>query len=246
MCWSEAASVGMVALGAGATAWTLRRGDPPAVPAAAAWFTLMEGLQVAGYGVVDQCGSPVNQSVTLLSYLHIAFQPLFINAFAMALIAGGVSTWMRCAVHVAGGASATTMVLQLYPFEWAGTCREGTALCGAALCTVSGDWHIAWDVPYNALVPAIELLGGTVWTFPTYMVAVFVVPLFYGAWRFALFHALAGPVLASLLTTNPNEIPAIWCLFSIGLVSIGVIPALRRLVFGVRPPVAASPARAAA
>jgi hypothetical protein len=232
MCWSMGASVGMVALGSAATVWTLRRRDPPAVPAAVAWFTVMEGLQVAGYGVVDQCGSGANQAITLLSYLHITFQPLFINAFAMALIAGGVSAWMRTGVHLAGGASAAIMLLQLYPFDWAGTCRPGTALCAAALCTVSGDWHIAWDVPYNALVPAIELLPGTVWTFPSYMVAVFIVPLLYGAWRFALFHALAGPVLASLLTSNPNEIPAIWCLFSIGLVSMGVIPPLRRLIFG--------------
>jgi hypothetical protein len=174
----------------------------------------------------------VNQSVTLLSYLHIAFQPLFINAFAMALIAGGVSTWMRRAVHLAGGASATTMLLQLYPFDWAGTCNEGSVLCAAALCTVSGDWHLAWNIPYNGLVPPLPLLPGTAWSFPSYLIAVFVVPLAYGAWRFVLFHALAGPILASLLTGNPNEVPAIWCLFSIGLVSVGVIPALRRAVFG--------------
>jgi hypothetical protein len=222
----------MVALGVGATVLSLRRGDPPAVPAAVAWFTFMEGLQVAGYGVVDQCGSPANQAITLLSYLHITFQPLFINAFAMALLARGVSNRMRVGVHLAGGASATAMLLQLYPFEWASACQEGTALCAASLCLVSGEWHMAWNVPFNALLPAIPLLPGTVWTFPSYLIAAFIVPLFYGAWRFVVFHALAGPILASLLTGNPNEMPAIWCLFSIGLVSAGVIPPLRRLVFG--------------
>jgi hypothetical protein len=222
----------MVALGGAATVATLRRGDPPAVPATAAWFTFMEGLQVAGYGVVDQCGSGANQVVTLLSYLHIAFQPLFINVFAMALIVGGVPAWKRIAVHLAGGASAVTMLLQLYPFDWVGTCREGTVLCAAGLCTVSGDWHLAWNVPYNGLVPPLDILPGTAWSFPSYLVAVFFVPLAYGAWRFVLFHALAGPVIASLLTGNPNEVPAIWCLFSIGLVSSGVIPPFRRLIFG--------------
>jgi hypothetical protein len=222
----------MVALGGAATVATLRRGDPPAVPATAAWFTLMEGLQVAGYGVVDQCGSGANQVVTLLSYLHIAFQPLFINFFAMALIAGGVPAWKRTAVHLAGGASAVTMLLQLYPFDWAGTCREGTVLCAAGLCTVSGDWHLAWNIPYNGLVPPLDILPGTAWSFPSYLIAVFFVPLAYGAWRFVLFHALAGPILATLLTGSPNEVPAIWCLFSIGLVCCGVIPPLRRFVFG--------------
>jgi hypothetical protein len=228
-------TVGMVALGGAATVVTLRRGDHPAVPAAAAWFTLMEGLQVVGYGVVDQCGSPTNQAVTLLSYLHIAFQPLFINALAMALIAGGVAVWMRRAVHAVGAASAATMLLQLFPFDWAGTCREGTVLCAASLCTVSGDWHIAWNIPYNGLVPPLPLPPGTVWTFPSYLIAVFVVPLLYGAWRFVVFHALAGPILASLLTGSPNEVPAIWCLFSIGLVSCAIIPPFRRFIFGTQP-----------
>ena len=64
--------------------------------------------------------------------------------------------------------------------------------------------------------------------FPTYWLAVFLLPLIYGAWRFVIFHALAGPILASLLTSNPNETPAIWCLFSIGIILIGLSPLIRR------------------
>ncbi len=63
--------------------------------------------------------------------------------------------------------------------------------------------------------------------FPTYGIAVFIVPLAYGCWRFVLFHLLAGPVLAFQLTDNANEIPAIWCLFSIGIILIGLSPWLR-------------------
>ena len=59
------------------------------------------------------------------------------------------------------------------------------------------------------------------------IVAAFGLPLLYGAWRFALFHFLAGPGLASLLTDNPNEMPAIWCLLSIALVFAGLHPWLR-------------------
>lgn len=232
MCWSMTASVGMVALGGAATAWTLRRRDPPAIPAAFAYFTAMEALQALGYGTVDQCGTPANQAITLLSYLHITFQPFFINAFAMAIMGGVVARPMRLVVHLACGLSALVMLLQLYPFEWAGACTPGTALCGEGLCLKSGEWHIAWHVPYNGLVPAFSLLPGYAMTFPSYMLAVFVLPLFYGAWRFVVFHALAGPILASLLTSNPNEMPAVWCLFSIGLVAIGLSPWLRRRVGG--------------
>lgn len=230
MCWSMGVSFGMMAAGAAATALSVRRRDPPAVPATFAWFALMEGLQAAGYGSVDACGSPVNQSLTLLSYLHITFQPFFINAFAMAIIAGGVTPRLRVLAYVASGISAAVMLLQLYPFDWAGTCRAGASLCGERLCMISGDWHIGWTVPYNGLIPPFEPIAGIGFAFPSYLVAAFLVPLLYGAWRFVIYHALAGPVLASLLTSNPHEMPAIWCLFSVALVAGGLSPWVRKRI----------------
>jgi hypothetical protein len=58
----------------------------------------------------------------------------------------------------------------------------------------------------------------------------------YGAWRFAVFHAVAGPILASMLTGNPNEMPAIWCLFSIGIILIALSPTVRFWIFGAARP----------
>jgi hypothetical protein len=228
MCFSLTISAAMVTLGGAATVLTIQRRDHPAVPLALGYFTVMEALQVAGYLVIDQCGAPVNQTVTLLSVLHIAFQPIVINAFAMALVARAVPLRMQVAVYTLCALSAVVMLLQLYPFAWAGSCVPGSTLCADRLCTVSGDWHLAWDVPYNGLLAWIDwpLVGG--WGFPTYMLSVFLVPLLYGAWRLVLLHLAAGPVLASLLTGNPNEVPAIWCLFSIALVLIALSPAIRR------------------
>jgi hypothetical protein len=229
MCWSMAVSAAMVGVGGVATAVTLHRRDTPAVPLTLAYFTLMEGLQVAGYTVIDQCGTPANQTVTLLSILHIVFQPLIINAFAMALVARPVGLAMRTLVFGLAAASSVLMLLQLYPFDWAGPCLPGSQLCAERLCTVSGDWHLAWDVPYNGLITGLPLpeavaaLG-----FPSYMLAAFALPLLYGAWRFVLFHAVAGPILAGLLTDNPNEVPAIWCLFSIAIILVALSPLVRR------------------
>ena len=88
MCWSMGVSAAMVAFGGAATVVSARRGDPLAIPVTLGYFTFMEALQVAGYAVIDECTSPVNQSVTVLSVLHIVFRPIFINAFAMALEIG--------------------------------------------------------------------------------------------------------------------------------------------------------------
>lgn len=217
----------MVAAGAAMTVVTLRRGDPVAIPATFGYFTAMEALQGAGYLVIDACGTPANQVITYLSLLHIVFQPFFINAFAMELAPRRPGLAGRAAVFTVCGLSSAVMLLQLYPFDWAGSCRPGSALCGPALCTLSGDWHIAWSAPYNGLTLPLEDMLGVWLGFPSYTIAAFMLPLLYGAWRFVIFHALAGPFLAGLLTTNPNEMPAIWCLFSIGLLAAGLSPWVR-------------------
>lgn len=232
MCWSETASVGMVAIGGAATAVTFLRGDPKAIWLAMGYFTAMEGLQALGYSFVDQCGAPENRLITQLSYLHIAFQPLFINAFAMAIAPEPVPQRVQHRVYVLCALASAVLLFRLIPVEALGSCRPGDILCGADWCLVSGDWHIGWAVPLNDLWRTLSLPV----QFPLYMASVFLLPLIYGAWRFVVFHAVMGPIMALLLTDNPLEMPAIWCLFSIGLLIIGLSPVIRVRVFKARHP----------
>lgn len=241
MCWSEGASVAMVGLGAVATFVTARRGEPKAIPVTLAFFTFMEALQAAGYLVIDECQLGPNKAVTLLSYVHISLQPIFINAFGMSLAAAGViSPAMRRFVYAASGFAALVMLLSLVPFDWAGPCKPDSTLCGPEWCTLTGTWHLAWEMRLNDMWRVIygETLSELV-PFPAYVLAVFVLPLAYRAWRFVLFHAALGPILASQLTNNPNEVPAIWCLFSIGLIFVALSPLIRRSVSPGRAAIAA-------
>ena len=238
MCWNATASVAMVGLGGAAVAITVMRGEPRAIWLTLGYFTVMEALQAAGYAVVDQCGSPGNRTITQLSYFHIAFQPVILNTFAMAIAPAPVSRRLQRWVYGAAAVCSALMLLRLVPFEWAGTCTPGSTMCGDAFCTVSGNWHIAWQVPLNGIYVALSELAGISVAFPDYIFAVFVLPLFYGAWRFVLFHLAAGPVLAWILTSNPDEMPAVWCLFSIGILLIGLSPFIRHNVLGAHRPLA--------
>ena len=234
MCWSEGASLVMVGAGTVATVITTSRGETPAIPITLGFFTIMEALQAGGYWVINDCNSAVNQSVALLSYLHISVQPLFINAFAMAVAPALVSPAVRRLVFALAGLATLLMLLRLVPFSWAGQCEPGDVLCGPALCVVSGNWHIAWEVPLNDMWRSYGWFLGEVIQFPAYILSVFVLPLVYGAWRFVFFHALLGPILAKSLTDNPNEMPAIWCLFSIGLLLVALSPVIRTQLLGSR------------
>ena len=228
MCWSPEASAAMIALGTVATVTTMRRGEPVVIWGTVAYFTGIEGLQLAGYAVVDECGTTANQSITLLSYLHIALQPLVINLFALQPVPAKVRTKAIKPVIIFCSLSVVIMLVQLIPWAPLGRCVPGTALCGERLCTVSGDWHIAWQIPYNGLLAPLDALFGTRSGFPLYLFCFFVVPLVYGAWRFVVLNFLAGPVFASMLTDNPNEMPAVWCLLSIGIVCICLSPLIRQ------------------
>ncbi|WP_188527783.1 DUF5765 domain-containing protein [Sinisalibacter lacisalsi] len=231
MCWSEGASLAMVGLGAAATVVTVRRGEPAAIPITIGFFAVMEALQLAGYLVIDECSLPSNKSITALSYLHIALQPIFINAFAMALVARHISPRMRAFVYAASATATAVILLRLAPFDWAGPCQPGDVLCGPQWCTISGKWHLGWEVPLNDMWGTLfgDWFARQI-EFPAYLLAAFVLPLFYGAWRLVIFHALFGPIFALLLTDNPNEMPAIWCLLSVGIVLIALSPMIRRSV----------------
>lgn len=228
MCWGPGVSATIVGIGMAATVVTVRRKVPLAFSVAIGWFTFMEALQLAGYLVINQCDNPINQMVTLLSILHIVFQPFFINAFSLELVPETIRRRARIPVYTLCGVSSAIMLLQLYPFPWAGTCEPNVNLCGSPLCTVSGNWHLAWNVPYNGLMVGVDQMIGLKWGFPLYMFVSFLVPLMYGAWRFTLFHAIFGPLLAARLTGNVNEVPAIWCLFSLGLVLMALSPVFRQ------------------
>lgn len=230
MCWSEGASLAMVGVGAAATVVTWKRGDPPAIPITLAFFAVMEGLQYWGYQGIDQCDLPGNRTSAMLSYVHIALQPIFINAFGMAII-GGVSARLWRLVMGLSVLASILLLFRMVPMASIGPCLPGTTLCGPAWCTITGDWHLGWTMPLSDFA---GWLGGEVfrhWVpFPDYMAAVFLLPLVYGAWRFALMHLALGPMLATVLTTSPNEMPAIWCLFSVGLCLIALSPWIRRTV----------------
>ena len=231
MCWSAEASVAMAGMGITGAVWSACKKDPLPISlwGPLLYFSLMEALQSYTYTVLNQCSLPSNQIATLLGYLHIVFQPFFINAIALYFLPQQLASRLYIPVFVLCFVSSIIMLLQLYPFDWAGMCELGRPLCGQRLCSVSGNWHVAWEVPSNSI-------GN--WTFDHHLTGYFsytfaagILPLLYGSWRFTLYQLVMGPVLARILTNNLNEWPAVWCLLSIGFLLIIVVTPLRRLLF---------------
>ncbi len=221
MCWSGEASTVLAVVGFAGTAYAAYKKEPLALWLCLGYFTLMEALQAYTYSVIGNCTAPGNQVATLLGYLHVTFQPFFINAVSLYFIAPAVAKKVAPWAYTLCFAAAIVMLIKLYPFDWAGHCTPGSRpMCGELLCSVHGNWHIAWEVPVN-----------DIWSnFSAYFAVGFILPLLYGSWRFTLYHVLAGPLLARLTTDNLNEWPAVWCLLSIGFMLIVVKTPIRRIL----------------
>jgi hypothetical protein len=222
MCWNGQASATLATVGFASTAYVAYKGEDKGLWIPLAYFSLMEMLQAVTYTVIDQCSLPLNQVLTLLGSLHITFQPFFLNAMALHFIPEQVRKRVSPFVYAICGVGSLMMLLKQYPFEWAGTCQIGhEPLCGDRLCSVSGNWHIAWEAPMN----------GMHWANYGYYLPVFLLPVIYGSWKFTLYHLIFGPSLAHLLTDNINEWPAVWCLLSIGILLIVIKTPLRQLLY---------------
>jgi Family of unknown function (DUF5765) len=207
MCWSGQASLGVATLGVSGALWARAKGSPTARWSTVLYFTAMELLQAATYIVIDECGLASNQWLTRLSYAHIAFQPFFINLLAMSFIPAEKARRLRGPVMAICALGAALMMSKLYvpTPDWA--CDSSIVpLCGTNTCSFHGDWHIAWHLYLNAV-------DGS---FLCYFIPGLFLPLFYGSWRWSLYHLVVGPVPAFFMTSNKDEMPAIWCLTSIG------------------------------
>ena len=231
MCWSGEASATLATIGLASTVYAAYKKEPLVLCIALGYFSLMELLQAFTYTVIDQCELPSNQMATLLGYLHIAFQPFFINAVSMHFINRSVARRIAPVVYICCFISALMMVIQVYPFDWAGHCPVGLrTMCGEKLCSVHGNWHIAWEVPANGIGNWLDKY----WylsAYISYVVTGFLIPTLYGSWRCTLYHLMMGPLLARLTTNNMNEWPAVWCLLSIGLLLIVVKTPVRQLLY---------------
>jgi hypothetical protein len=223
MCWSGEASAA-IAIGGLTSAYFLkRRGEPKEIWMPTAYFVLMEGLQAMTYIVVDDCGTTANTLFTRLAILHISFQPFFVNMLGMEFIDKEVKQKIYKYVYVLCAFTTLFCLMRLLPmWDTLGRCELGTPMCSHLhTCAYSGEWHIGWHV----------LLNGFNESWRWYIVTAFFVPILYGSWKWSAYHFVVGPLMASFTTSDVNERPAVWCLFSTCIIALLVNTRIRQYIY---------------
>lgn len=116
------------------------------------YFSLMAVLQAFSLLYIDQCTLPANKALTFLAYLHIAFQPFFINMAAMYFIPDTIQQKISKYVYGLCWIGAGLYLLKTYPLQHAYHCIAGQEVfCGRWACAYKGNWYLAWQWPLNNL-----------------------------------------------------------------------------------------------
>ncbi len=217
MCWSAPVSLALGTAGMATAMHARKNGETSDYTLPLAYFSAMEFLQFFSYFYIGECSLSANTWLTTLSYIHIAFQPLFMNIFFMYWLPVRIKERIRYYVYAVCLVLASLTLIKLIPWHPSALCEIGQTLCGPAMCTVPGTWHLAWSVPYyNWPVPFDAITY--------YMIGTFLIPLLYGAWRSVVTTIVTGPLVAYYLSSgNPQEWPAIWCFYSIILIIGGLV-----------------------
>ena len=221
MCWSGEASGVLAIVGLSTAAYlAIKKGESKELWISLNYFALMELLQAVTYIYIDLCDNPSNQILTVLLFT-CRVPAIFVNMVAMYFIPVSVKLKIRTTVYTICAIGSLAMLVKMYPFGWAGTCHIGVeGFCGPSVCSTSGSWHIAWQMPLNGIMSdPVKVAFGFDWGIHafTYIAVAFYMPFIYGSWRFVSFHYLIGPFISDITTTDPNEYAAVWCLFSIAL-----------------------------
>ncbi len=168
-----------------------------------------ELLQFLLYKNLDSCNN-INNILTILSWVHISFQPFFINLFISAFSKKPEFYRLPLALSLLF-ALANIARLRDISFYNHAVCAENIKdnMCRKATCSTSGKYHLAYGFNLNSAD-----IG--VWTpsFFSFTLLMFAPAFIIGDWQLALINAVVAHASARFASHDNGEGAAIWCVNS--------------------------------
>uniref|UniRef100_A0A6C0I7P1 Uncharacterized protein n=1 Tax=viral metagenome TaxID=1070528 RepID=A0A6C0I7P1_9ZZZZ len=205
MCYTQEISLSIATIGFIYALYLMKRNIYASI--GVAYFSFMELLQFIQFYYINQCNNYYNKLLTQIGYLHICFQPLFINIWLSAFTNKINYTYIYMSI-----AAGILLASRLFYVNDDMICDiNNEPLCGINTCTYMGNKHLAWNIRLRA--------AGSYWFTPSiglhfFMFVIPVLVAFKSKPIIAIL--LTGPFIAMYISNNieeeKNEIPTIWCL----------------------------------
>lgn len=185
------------------------------------YFTGMEVLQYVSYVALRRKDRHLLKTLTLLTFVHVAFQPVFTLLWLGNFIPPRMRPQLRLLLKLAaaGGLFYAARSDQIVHVAAGNACQPRTeTMCGAVSLIKKGTQHISYLFRMRApdyTTPSIFI----------HFFLMFVAPLFMKVMPVAYLSILAGWLIAWKLMPR-EEVAATWCLISIPtmLMSLLVAP----------------------
>lgn len=188
-------------------------GDPRVV-ATLVFLAAKEAIQFCNYLVASECSS-VNRLLTTLSWIHISFQPFFVNLFISAFSKKPQLYTVPLALCLAFAVANMFRLKELRGGSINVPCADkspDSSICRKETCSISGKYHLAYG---------FELESSDSTFMPsnfTYYLLTFIPALIIGDYWIVAIHAAVMGFSWLLARHDMGEAGALWCLNTVWIV----------------------------
>lgn len=211
MCFSEEMSRNLTLLGTLVTYILYRQGKNWTIYMPIFYFTLMEFLQYLSYQALEEKkqNKKWKKLLTIIIFVHIAFQPLITNIWYSNYIPKNMTASMNLVLKLCV-VVAIFMLLRLHEFIHVSDkdrCPETETMCAKKTMIQNGSKHIKYLFRMRTpdyMIPSVFIL----------FFFMFIPPLFLKINPVYYLSIVFGYIL-SYFIAEKNEIASIWCTFSV-------------------------------
>ena len=212
MCFGRSWSLASFSVLAVSVAVCMMNKAPWQITVAVVYLALKEMLQLHLYNNIDSC-SETNKSLTTLSWVHISFQPVFMNLFISAFSKHKELYNMPVALSLIFGIANMMRIKEVrgninYPCK--PNDNKQINMCRPQTCSYMGKYHVAYGFEL-ASADAEAPWTPSIFTFYLLMFA----PAFIlGDWQLASINLSVALASSHFLSHDAGEAAAVWCLNS--------------------------------
>lgn len=209
MCFGSTWSTTSFAILAMTSLAGVYRAIPSRIVLGTAFLALKELIQMLLYRHLESCNE-TNKYLTAAAWIHISFQPLFMNLFISAFSATPHLydvPIMLCLMF----AIANTFRLKEVRGAEATMCTQDTRRnpCRPLTCSTNGKYHLA----YGFALYSSDISGYTPSMF-SFFLLMFAPAFVIGDWQLASINAVVATLSYTLVAHDTGESSAIWCVNS--------------------------------
>ena len=178
------------------------------VVAALVFLAAKEAIQFCNYLVAETC-SPTNRALTTLSWIHISFQPFFINLFISAFSARPELYKLPLVLSLVFGLANLLRLRELRGGSITIPCADQnkrSSMCRKETCSTPGKYHLAYGFELESADSTILPSSFT------YYLLTYVPALVIGDYAIVTIHAAVMGFSVLFARHDIGEAGALWCL----------------------------------